>query len=1345
MNSSYSTPRLKKLLQVSLCSLSVLFAHAAENMIGRQSQNEGMQVVPAPGPVTVDGDLQDWDTSGRIWCFADQALRNRYSCKIASMWNAKGLYLAFIWRDPTPLYSSIDPAFSPQLGWRSDSVQIRAKSADRTAWFTTWYYTAKSMPCLHIEFWKDDLLKTGTDQFLYYKENNQAQLGDGYELAYQVDADEQGYVQEMFIPWERLFKNPPAIQPGLKIQLGFELLWGDPTGGQAHPIHRYADNVQAGETRREFFWTNTKIWGDVVLLPKGNIQPRHYVSDEKRIEGFIKVRAEVPKSAARMTLVIEDEKGNRIRNLVADILPEDYQVAENETSRTVEIGWDALDDHGKLVPAGNYRVRGLHHGGLGADYEMTFYNPGTPPWSTRNGRGDWGADHVNPSGLAQAGDTTIITWTFAEGGSGMLGVGADGFKKWGETRGARAVTGDNEYVYSIPRSWYQNGYTLMRIQKENGAYAPYSKNGKELPLEYPFEAILGTTAYQPEGLAATDSDLVVLLKPTDTNELHRSAIVRLDKATTALRHPPIKTQKFTRIATTPQGSIYGMDEQKLYQINPQNGVSTPLTTPGLVKPTAFTLDRQGNLVVMDEGPDRQIKVFSPQGQLIGTCGKKGGRPIRGRFESDGLRAANALSVDTNGYVWVAENTHLPRRVSVWNPQDGKLVRDYIGNANYAASGCYLHDSDPTLAYVGPIELKLNKEDRSWEVTRILWEPNPDVPGEMFPVPLGFAAPQRFSAVSNGEKHEFLFMNGSVYGTGDMVLYMETKHRGWQPVSAITYVGRFSGKLEGHKIVEEPSGDYEGYHFYDSLFWNDMNGDGKVQRNECHPVKRDPPRRAHWEQHTRSLPSDSGWGGRMGTDFVFYGAEGTNLVKYAPTSFHASGFPIYGPKGMTKMEIADHGDIVPVPEENKVMLMCMKGHPGPTRQIGFDSRGTGKILWQYPNIYTQVHGSHRATMPEPGLLIGTLKIMGVAHVNDHVGRVFAMRGNLGQDFYMTTDGLYIGAMFQDVRIPGDALPPDEASLIGRPMENYSVGGEPFSGWFGKQADGKIRVTTGIPRQACMVLTIKGLDSIQRFTAKGLSVSADVLAAADRDNIARAAAATPAKDYTVQPMASPVLVDGRYESPKWKEKPVIPIERVGNPIKGEARLSYDATNLYVAYQIQDQTPWMNEGKDYLRLFKTGDAVDLQLCTDAQTAADANRREPGPHDVRVLLSQLNNQPVAILMKAKDPTAEKSLAHDYISPVMSRHFDRVEIMTNAVVKVHKMANQNRYWVEAALPLKTLGLEPAKGLVLRGDVGFISSDADGKINVSRTYWSNKDTNLVNDMPSEAWFNPADWGIIRFE
>jgi len=72
-------------------------------------------------------------------------------------------------------------------------------------------------------------------------------------------------------------------------------------------------------------------------------------------------------------------------------------------------------------------------------------------------------------------------------------------------------------------------------------------------------------------------------------------------------------------------------------------------------------------------------------------------------------------------------------------------------------------------------------------------------------------------------------------------------------------------------------------------------------------------------------------------------------------------------------------------------------------------------------------------------------------------------------------------------------------------------------------------------------------------------------------------------------------------------------------------------------------------------------------------------------------------------------------------------------------------YVLEAAVPLTALGFAPASGSITRGDVGVIFSDPGGSRNVLRVDYANKETAIVNDIPSEARLEPAKWAEVRVE
>ncbi|HEV3027755.1 MAG TPA: hypothetical protein VG457_09295, partial [Planctomycetota bacterium] len=143
------------------------------------------------------------------------------------------------------------------------------------------------------------------------------------------------------------------------------------------------------------------------------------------------------KESGLVTLVIDDEQGKRVRNLIAET---PFPAGENTA------WWDGLDDLGRdrdaaahaiyhipgqFVKPGTYTVRGLVRKEIDLKYEMTVYHSGNPPWPTADRTGGWLADHSPPSSvLFVPGDKpqVLIASYVAEGGDGLVFVDLEGRK-----------------------------------------------------------------------------------------------------------------------------------------------------------------------------------------------------------------------------------------------------------------------------------------------------------------------------------------------------------------------------------------------------------------------------------------------------------------------------------------------------------------------------------------------------------------------------------------------------------------------------------------------------------------------------------------------------------------------------------------------------------------------------------------------------------------------------------------------------------------------------------------------------------------------------------------------------
>lgn len=1321
--------------------LAALSLGAAENMVGFQTQNEGFFAVPAKGEVKIDGDASEWDRSGEIQSYRDTSVKDTYSVRTSAMWDETNLYMLFVWRDPSPLGSKINPAFDPSRGWVADAEQLRILAGENAFWTTTWLYDGK-VPALGFDAMdaKDLWNPKRFDEFVLYNNDGSPELGKGFASAYKVSEDGRGFVHELRIPWSALRTKGEL---GKVIRVGMEFLWSDPSG-KTFPEHRCVDNMQPGKLSREFYWTAKDAWGDLKLVGESVKTPRRYVPDVPVSKGAIAFSFDVEEPASLLTVAIDDAEGRRVRNLVGGADVELYTESAEGGKRKMVVRWDGLDDDGEAVKPGVYTARPLVLGKpLHGTYERCFYNPGTPPWGTVDGSGAWGADHSFMRVVSKSGDGMVVWCDFAEGGSGTIGIGSDGLKKWGNVRGSSVASANARWAYSVPNDWNTMGELLLRLDAKTGAFAPFVQDGKELPMPLSLEALLGEGALKRAkvvGLSA-DEDAFALVQGDGT-------VVVCDAETASVKFRgalPAKPEFSGNFSCVLSGDVlWYFHGNVLCALPLKEGVKVSVPKlEGIGVAGALAIDADGAFYVLDNGPDSQVKMYTADGRLAVTFGKKGGRPSQGHFEKDGIYAGSSVAVDAKGFVWVTENSNRPRRMSVWNP-DGSFARDYVGTTGYCASNTFLHDSDPTCAYAEGNEIRFEGK-RGWRVAELIQTPDASKIGsaEGDPAPRLDGNGHMFFSSASGKRREYL-VSGGDYGCAFVVCMRDEKSGSWKTVAAIADIANvqqgFGGEYNA-QIVKPAKGQFADCDPADILAWTDLNGDELIQRSECtiFPALEKTQIGTRCGEGKPGIPciDGKGWYRRANpADFSIYTSalrheRGTWRIR--PASYTKDGAPVYTKDSWSRVPLADEWSLMestPVPGADKVIAFAHRNVAGKESVwiLGFDAK-TGRELWKYPSRYHSVHGSHGSPMAQPGLLIGCLRICGFVPGVGGAPSTFMIRGNLGEDYWLTEDGLYVSAFLKDGRIPSPRLPATEEQLAPMPIEGFTGGSEHFCGWAGRQDDGVARMSCGIASQAGMVVRIDGLESVRELKTVAINVDDALLAKAAAERAAREAAEKGPKSLSAKRVK---------DAAELAAVATITVSRPGQIEAADVRLGWNDESLLVMWDVTDpDSTWKNGTTDATLLFKGGDAVDIQL----RPSAEAGDVRDG--DVRVLVGPISGQTRALVMREKASGAAAEAKRTYSSPVSTRVFDSVVL--DGRVKTSASMTGNGVRVVAEIPWAIVGAKGASGVALKGDVGFLSSDAAGEHTMLRTYFFSKNTGLVSDIPMEAKLMCESWGDIVLE
>lgn len=1050
----------------------------------------------------------------------------------------------------------------------------------------------------------------------------------------------------------------------------------------------------------------------------------------------------------QVTLVIEDSQGRRVRNLVSET---PFPAGENIA------WWDGGDDllrdteaakHGlyhiptRMVPPGEYRVRGLVHDPLKLRYEFSIYNAGTPAWTTADNTGCWMTNHTPPTSVVSVpgsrredGKPLVVMGAFvSEGGHGLQWLHEDGTKLGGQgwvggiwtgaptlavDHGPEAVVDHTCYVGSVwegelrltAKSRKMEDKPIFKTKLgDDPNKAQREKGDVPVPVLEGFDG--GERVFVLSALAVHDGVLVCSM--IRQNEL-LFVDAREGKITRRLSMPNPRG-----IAFETKGAMLVLSGTSLLRFDSMRESNGKTLISGLEDPRHLAFDAQGRIYISDRGRSHQVKVFTPDGKPVRSIGIAG-VPGIGRYEPKHLNNPNGIAIDSQGHLWVAEADNFPRRVSVWS-SEGELLRAFYGPTEYGGGGV-LDSRDANVFFYKGMEFTLDWKTGTDKLVRVFYRPDPLLSAHFGPFSPDYP---RYPSERKGTRYfTSCYTHNPVSADHAAFIWRDDGEAGAKLVAAAGDAHHWA-ILHGEAfrtIWPEGTNPAEQYPNPDKqvfFLWSDKNNDGAPQPDEVQMTK-------HGAK-----------GITVTNDLAFIVSRfGADTALFSPSSFTSKGVPTYGLKhtrlGPAGGQPASSGGDQTLYADGWTMH---SNAPQPFSNVGLGGGFKGEPRWSYPSPWPGLHASHEAAVPDrPGQVIGHTRLLGDC-IQSKAGPVFGMNGNMGNMYLFTADGLFVSTLFHDIRLrPNWAAP---VAVRNMDVTDVSLHDENFWPSMTQTPDGKVFVIDGARTS---LVRVDGLDTLQRLPEQTLTVTAHDIdksrAWFDRVELKRRQQRG-AGMLTVSMRSSGPTIDGSTDDwpadTEWAF-----IDRRGTkanfnsnsrPYEASAAVMVTSTHLFAAWRTTEKDLLNNSGETENALFKHGGCLDLMLAADPDAKPD--RTEPAPGDQRLIITQVKGKTRALLYRAKVPGTAAPVP--FSSPHRTIHIDVVSDVTNEV----KLATNREGRYEISVPLSVLHWQPRPGTIYRADIGLLRG-ANGQT-TQRVYWSNKATAITADVPSEAELTPRLWG-----
>ncbi len=1238
----------------------------------------------APFTPTVDGDLADWAQES----FAKTSILKgfvgeRYAVDLATAYDDKNLYVAARFAHPNGQPVNTATAETGAGYGAGDALQIRLGDGGKASEsFCAWL--SPTGPALT----KDVLDPLRRDM-----------LSRGGKLVFGTWA--KGYTMEIALPWSEIGGNRNSNAWRMTFQP-----WWNATG------NRFAFYAALAFER----------------------PPAKTATFESPKEGAV-------------SLGVFDAAGHLVRTLLK---------SESCAAGANKVDWDLKDQFGAYVKPGEYKLRGLVTDGVECEYLYTLGNPGTPPWPTADNRGDFLSDEAPPQAMATDGETVFVAAPGSEKGFAIMALDSKGQRIWGvcEPIYPRCVSlsyykGRVYALYSGPiavteaaeKAWEKatglktkqhalGRAILVAYDAKTGQYVDFSAKHAHTELgarwEYreqmtPLWDLIAKKDFAPEnyigqpryfdfdvgeadnaiGFAALP-DVFVVSKNVD------GRIEFYDAKSLELRGS-VDIARPAGLCRVSDNEVLAISGQKIVRVTwdgAKNKAEVKVLKgfDGLQGPVALTVDAKGVVYVSDWRERMQVRKFAPNGKALGEIGKTGGRPWQGKFDFNGMLLPHGLAVTKDGTLFVAEADMLPKRISCWDAATGAFKRHWLGPTPYGGmSNFWIDPAEPNTFHTGGCKYAYDPKTGKSEIIATEFR---RLSRDAVFMPNGASCMGTGVKAVHNQQGDFICIGGR-----NVTVWLKRKGDIYLPCAAV-------GGLHS-MVTDDGTGltcwDSDiGRHLYrnvrpecfrghagksggkagDNFSWYDKNGDGLVQADEMqwHETLG---RGGKWSDGVQ-YEFYNGWGALFAADgtghFSSFASDYTVIMKIVPREWTENG-PVYDINDAKAIYFSNAGsnplyDGVYTANDGNVFAVGGVSHHckmnGRAAATALDPQG--KLRWEW----AAASSANKTDFAASG-------INGEWNIPE-IGRILCTWNwwwNY-RPYFFTEDGLYVGTFGEETTLGPAALWSESAT------------------YYTQDAEGKPYLVNGA-NQGHHVFRVNGLENARRFEGSVTVTEAEIAAAKKLE----------AMPVRREPPKSVIALDGT---------PVKMEGGKGRSFEIRTTLDKEAGLLRLVADVQDPSPMLQTGTDYRTLFISGDCVDFMFA--ASPTASSGRRAPAFGDRRLLFSEMQGKPVAVLFEpVTSPRAEKP------ERLMAATIDRITLIEDAQVKIER--RKNGYLLTAEVPLAKLGLEPKVGeeypSILRGDVGVVFSGPAGGREL-RLYRYNRETGMTADLTTEATLQPSEWG-----